>query len=588
MPEINDWQEVPIDDWVEVKANPQPQPESGLGSRILADLGKRVSGIGEAFTAPDANPAYPSRFAERLLRAGGQVAGAAIDIPTEIVKSAYQTIVPEGVRESIAGAVTPVVQDIMQSPSAKYIAQKVKDNPNLSKDAEALMNIAGAVPMVKGASSLVKGATPYVKDIAAIGKEAIVGSNDPIALTKKVVDIGVRKGIKPTNLGRNPKTTKAFYGDVETASKDIVSNKGLIQLNGETGKVPVNLAETVDAIEQSKKINLDKFLGMQEAAGGAGAEIRPQGLVDELVKMAEATKGEAAHVAKFAERELPAYATQNEYGNWIAKVFTPQEAQANTAQLNKLLSSYFKNPTFEELSNTGVKLTIRDQMASALNDAVESLVGPGHQEFKNTWGSLKNMEGQVVHRFNVDARQATKGFFDLTTPFTAAKVIAGVAGKDPISLASAAAMWGAKKYLKAMNQPNRYIKGMFEGLDNINKVGLRNTPFFADRSLWSSPELKGTIEMPRSPLSMEIPFQMRVPPPELQGIPMPQKPSGLTMENHWIKSFNPIIEQSPMMPTVGPGPSPGIVGQGALSRILSQVPNRSNSFDKKIDWIGEK
>jgi hypothetical protein len=644
-PEINDWKEVPVNDWQEVKLGSSAQQEPGFLSRVGTDLSNRASGAWNALTESSPDPNYPTRFPERLLRAGGQVAGGVLDIPTEAVKSAYRTLVPEESRQVFSDFVKPGIEAI--SPAIQYLTQKAKDYPNLTKDAEALMNIAGAVPLVKGTTSLVKGTIPYAKDIASIGKESVLGATDTPALTKKIVEVGVRKGIKPTNLGRNPKVTQGFYDDVSMATQDIVKNKGLIELNGEKGRVPVNLAETLDALEQNKKISLERFLGAQQEAGQGGAIVKPQGLVDELVKMAESDKGQAGAISEYARKQLPLYAEQTESGNWLAKAFTPQEAQADVAQLNRILNGFFKNPTYESLSQTGVKLTLRDQMASALNDAVESMVGPGHQEFKNTWGALKNMEGQVVHRFNVDARKASSGFFDLTTPFTAAKVIAGLAGKDPISLAGAAGMWGAKKYLKAMNEPNRYIKGMFDGLDNINNQGLRNTQFFADRSLWSPPPEPQGLPMPNTPYSMESPFQWKSP-QEMRGtIEMPNQLSGLLTEGEFNglpkppipllrEQFTPGISAPPqgvvgppsisgtppppggqhpanfvqggIQPTTtyAPGarradqtvylpkytpqveatPMPLLTSQNRpLSTILTQIPNRPKTFDNKIDWM---
>jgi hypothetical protein len=476
------------DEWTDLSGSASPpisnQQEPGFLSRVGTDLSNRASGAWSALTGPDKNPAYPATIPERLLRAGGQVAGGIMDIPTEAVKSVYQTLVPAESRQVLSDFVKPGVQAVTQSAPFQALAQKLKEYPNLTEDTSALMNIAGAIPMVKGPLSLVKGTLPYAKDIASLGKETIMGAPDLAAQTQKIVELGVRKGIKPVGMGSNPKVAKALYEDVATGSKNIVENKGFISLNGETGKVPKTLGETLDAIDQAKKINLDKFLGSQDAAGQAGIVVRPQGLVDELVKMSKADKGEAAHVAQIAQRELAVYADLTEDGQWMAKAFTPKEAQSNVAQLNNILKPYYSNPSFEQLSQTGVKLTVRDQMAAALNDAVESAVGPGHQEFKNTWGALKNMEGQVSKRFNVDVRKAPKGFFDMSTPWTAAKVLTGLAGKDPVSLAASAGMWLTKNYQKAMNEPNRYIKGMFEGLDKIGQRGLRNTSFFADRSLW--------------------------------------------------------------------------------------------------------
>ena len=608
-----------------IKSSPvqaqQSQQEPGFLSRVSTDLGNRVSGAWKDLTEPSPDPNYPTRLPERLLRAGGQVAGGILDVPTEAVKSAYRTLVPEESRQVFSDFVKPGVEAI--SPAIQYLTQKAKEYPNLAKDAEAVMNIAGAVPMVKGATSLIKGVIPYGKDLAAIGKEAITGPQDIPVLTKKIVEIGTKKGIQPTNLGRNPKVTQKLYDDISTGSQAIVKNKGDIVLNGEKGVVPTTLGETLDAIEQSKKIELDKFLSTQQVAGEGGAVVKPQGLVDELLKMAEADKGEAQHAAKFAQSELPAYATKTDDGSWIAKSFTPQEAQANVAQLNSILNPYFNGKrSFEELSHTGVKLTIRDQMASALNDAVESIVGPGHQEFKDTWGALKNMEGQITHRFNVDARKASGGFFDLTTPFTAAKVISGLASKDPITLSAAAGMYLAKWRLKSINQPNRYIKGMFEGLDNLNQQGLRNTSFFADRSLYPPeftpqimPVTSGWNESIGTPINNRLTTSGMLP-DEIQqamnyvrsnaGQPMagrvqagptiqpPPEPirSGIGGQNPMIGTpVLPYPNVEPARLTVGPGPPSGVVGQGPLSRILTQIPNRvskNNPFDNWMNPQGGK
>jgi hypothetical protein len=129
-------------------------------------------------------------------------------------------------------------------------------------------------------------------------------------------------------------------------------------------------------------------------------------------------------------------------------------------------------------------------MADALNKTVEAFQGPGHQELKNTWAALKTIEKSVVHRTNVASRQATSGFFDLTEPFTYYHLAKGLLTGNPAELASAVVQKGATEYLKSQNNPNKYIKEMFQKADKIinGNSELRNTQLFAKSSPWSFPE----------------------------------------------------------------------------------------------------
>jgi len=188
-----------------------------------------------------------------------------------------------------------------------------------------------------------------------------------------------------------------------------------------------------------------------------------------------------------------------------------------------------------------------------------------------------------------------------------------------------------------MNEPNRYIKNMFEGLDKINQTGLRNTSFFADRSLFppefpppinpttsgwtesmgspgidprmvSSGMLPDEITRPFTPYAEPFTPGVSTPPqgivgnPSIKGTPAP--PGGQYPANFVQGGISPTTsfapgarkaDQTVYLPKYSPpteaAPMPLLTEQNRLSHVLTQIPNHgraNNIFDKRIDWLNPK
>jgi hypothetical protein len=520
--------------------------QPGFFSKVGTDLSNRASNIwNEVKNTNPLNiipsntfiPQMPIPAGQTLLRTAGQVAGGVNDVVGESMKYLYN-LLPEDAKqwvnsqaEATKKGFAPMTKDIGTAiQPALDLYGKVKEAypeqvGGMEKNVGALANIATVLPVVQGASKIYK-----------IGKEAIVPIAEDIASEylkyspqqelSAVIAKGRDKGIKPTGKGSTVKASADYDQKFETGVKKIVENKNNIEIAGQKGVVPETLSETADALNQTKQQALEGFLGDQATATNAGVTVNLQPMVDDLVKTSNLPKGQGVYAAQYAKSQLPLYADEvvdinTGKTNWVAKEFTPQEIQSEVAQLGADRHGYYMNPNFQGLSNIGVDTMMRSRMANALNDAVESFMGPGHQELKDTWAALKTIEKSVVNRTDVASRQATSGFFDLTEPFTYYHLAKGLLTGNPAELASAIIQKGTKEYLKAQNNPNKYIKEMFQKADQIinGQSILRNTQIFAKSTPYTPPE---GIDFNPNVLSMDIPYRANVTTP-----PTVEMPGGL-------------------------------------------------------------
>jgi hypothetical protein len=97
---------------------------------------------------------------------------------------------------------------------------------------------------------------------------------------------------------------------------------------------------------------------------------------------------------------------------------------------------------------------------------------------KRSYGALKTIEKDVVHRSIVDARKNVKGLIDFSNMATASEFVGGVMSANPAMLGSAAAIQGTKWYLKRLNDPNRMVKNMFDEVGTLmEKRAKASAPF---------------------------------------------------------------------------------------------------------------
>lgn len=313
--------------------------------------------------------------------------------------------------------------------------------------------------------------------VARKGKQGIVKGQDILSerrqanLDNKItqaVDQGIAKGIRPGVEGqRTAAQSKVYNTRARNAVETIIENKDSITFVDEfgeatTGKLPQNLYQFREAIGQTKNKIYADYDAMKTAAGEQGAVVDLSPIVKELkvVSQNKVLNDLSPETANYAQKRLEALETRGAY--------TAAEAQEALVHLNESLKSFYRNPTPDTVSRVFVDKMVADNIRKGLDSTIEKAEGPGYQELKNKYGSLKAIERDVNRRAIVDARKNSKGLTDLIGDvFSGAEVIRGVISANPSAIGAGVSAKLISALHKYWNNPNVKIKKMFENTEKL-------------------------------------------------------------------------------------------------------------------------
>lgn len=453
--------------------------ESGL------DTAKQgVGEVGSAFTKPDLASGVTKGVEGVADVIGGGLSAAFAPLSAIIQKTPVVNTIFEKLGQG---------EDSLSGFLADKIGTNDEEKTALKKSFSNLLNL-GLIKYGPAASEKVStAAAPYISDMAetikphvdsAVGAvksgvdAAKTGVSDLYSAIRnkspEQVDAFItkkfEKGVRPSVAG---KTTLGqldqYKAKTIDAVKTIADNKANLELTNDvgelTGKLPENLNQFAQAIDQTKTQIFKQYDEMQKAAGGEGATVDLAPISDELLKVTESPVLQDAHpdVVKYAQDRADAYSSRGSY--------TPEQAQEAIKIYNESLKAFYKNPTYETASKAGIDAMIANNLRAGLDASVENISGPGYQELKNKYGALKTIEKDVIHRSVVDARKNVKGLLDFTDVFTAGELVKGLGSMltgsfDPASVAAAGVSKLLASFYKHLNDPNVAIQKLFKGLDN--------------------------------------------------------------------------------------------------------------------------
>ncbi|HSW40419.1 MAG TPA: hypothetical protein VLL97_13100, partial [Acidobacteriota bacterium] len=247
----------------------------------------------------------------------------------------------------------------------------------------------------------------------------------------KLIEKGINKAIRPSVVGKQTAAQNAKYMDqAGEAVNEILKNRNTLVLTTESGnkvagKIPRNLNQFAEAIEQTKTAVFKKYDALNKAAGGKGAKVDLNPIADELDKVA------SSKIMQTHSPDVASYAAKKAESLRAAGTHTMEEAQEAIKIYNESLKSFYKNPSYETANKAAVDAAVVNQLRKQLDTVIEGAVGPGYQSLKKTYGSLKTVEKDVVHRAIVNARKNTKGLIDFTDIMTSGDIIAGLATMNP-------------------------------------------------------------------------------------------------------------------------------------------------------------
>lgn len=441
VPAQKSYRERLLSDW-EGRANKIANSGLGLPARSIYSVGQMAGAVGDVFgeainqVVPEEAKSLAGDFARKAIEKG--------------------SIAYPNVANAVRGGVDLYGQFKQSNPNAaRGIEQAV----------ETATNIGGIIPANYGAKA---------------GSNAIVNATKPLtreAIDRKIassVSYGMNKGIGPSVAGKhNAPQIDNYYNKATNAVKTIVDNSNNLLLTDSYGNqvkgLPRTLKQFSEAIDQTKKQVYQKYHDMAVKAGIKGVEFD---MIPVMKRLDEVSAMPDEILSKNDKRkaypsELREYATKlkNELSELHKE--SPEIVEKRIQDLNNSLAGYYDGRVTK--AKAQLDASVAQLMREQLDNSIMSHVGPGYQDLKNTYGSLKAIEKEVAHRAVVDARKRTKGLYDLTDVFTGGEIIGGILTMNPAMVAKGAAGNAISKYYKYLVSPNRNIKNMFSEVDSLVK-----------------------------------------------------------------------------------------------------------------------
>ena len=465
----------------------QPQ-EQGWWSTLgndLKDMGSSVANRFDKITSADSDIYKTGTTPQHTLRAIGQEAALVGDVVGGGLRTLYHAITPDKIEQwnrFIANKALDATgaKEFMGEVGTRY-DQFREANPNISRDVEALANIGSVAPWGKAATltkdliSPALGATAKATGITL--KEVRNVIKDTGKFIEAIRDEGLQKGLGNTvditrhysqraqivpNRVKNSTDMKKFYEAEDTAVQQIIKDKDELVFSDKTGNViKKQLPETVEewnqAIPQVKDKVMNRIEKLLKDTDEAGGRVSTQPVLDTIntIKNSDLYRSMLLHkqyddvVTKIDD--MAARYKQKGY-------MTPSEVNADIQVLNKLVGSQV-----DPLADI-VMFDILKTQRNSLDDVVSNLQGKGFRELKKTWGALKEIEPRVAQKANALSREEGRlNFWDIAS---LAEGGMGLVSLNPKIVAMAGATKLAKETVKWYNNPNRYVKNMFQKVED--------------------------------------------------------------------------------------------------------------------------
>ena len=323
--------------------------------------------------------------------------------------------------------------------------QEDKSFGEVAKEA-ALGTVTGAAL----GSAIGAAAPAIVKGVKGVLKPIGQKIDDTV---KEAID----KGIKPYFAGvKTPAKSEEYYARAAQAFRTI--KKYAPEITGEDEmkvvKSPSNRRELLEAIGGAKQKIYSAYHGVAVDAGEQGAKYNPKNVLGKLDEVAASKK---------YNPEVRSYADSLKAQIQELEGEAPDIIEARIQDLNSSLAGFYEGRVNK--AKAQVDASVAALMRDELDNLIEGTTGAEYQAIKNEYGALKTIEKDVARQVFLEARKNPKGLIDFTDIFSGGDLISGVLTANPALIVRGAAARGIKEWIKALNNPNRYIKKAFDLID---------------------------------------------------------------------------------------------------------------------------
>ena len=281
---------------------------------------------------------------------------------------------------------------------------------------------------------------------------------------------GFDTAIKPNLASKQTPTQRAKYETQVAQGLESIANNAenlrfVDEASGEvvTGRLPQNLKEFVDGLEQTKQTIFKQYDDLAEKAGEAGAKIDTVRIANELDAIIN------SKALKLSNPESIAYANSVRDRLLSTRALNALDAQDVIRNYNNSLDAFYRNPTPEGLTRNAVDALVANQLRRALDDEIDALTGANYQGLKSEYAALKAIERDVMRAYNRDARRNTKGLIDFTDVLTGGQVVGGILSMNPAVIGQGLAGKAIAGAIKMWNDPNRKVRQIFDEMSRYRR-----------------------------------------------------------------------------------------------------------------------
>lgn len=286
----------------------------------------------------------------------------------------------------------------------------------------------------------------------------ITGKLKPVAeQTKQKLTEYISKAIKPRMTNLNVNQLKKVQDKQIQAFQVLANNKNAIKITDEAGfrvnRLPKTVREVSEAITDVKTKLFNQYDKLARGAGEQGANFNPIKTIGELRNLAK---------DKSYSPSLRKYVTDIADEILELKGESPVVVQSRIKELNESLAGYFAGRV--EKGKARIDASVAKLLNEELDDVIYNFTGGQWKKLRSDFSALKSIEKDVNKQALLMMKRNTKGMADLTDIFTGGDLVSGVMTLNPNQILRASVGRGIKEWYKYLNNPDRYIRKIFEEL----------------------------------------------------------------------------------------------------------------------------
>jgi len=286
---------------------------------------------------------------------------------------------------------------------------------------------------------------------------------------KNSIDETINKAIKP----RKQLNTDLERVQYQNKSRDAVftiadnkQNLSFIDKEGDIvkGELPESVQQMSESVTQTKKKIFSEYDSLAKQTGESGSIVSLSPIVLELQKLKDnvVIQDVSPQTSTYIDGLIERFGKRASY--------TPEQTQDIIQNFNDELKTFYRNPSTGQGSKAVVDSMVANKLRLDLDDTIENVTGEKYQALKNQYGSLKQIERDVVRAAQRVANKNGAGLVDAMSGIASASQVAQFLTTGGVSnIAQAAATEGVRRWWNLINSPDRSVKNMFKQVDEFNK-----------------------------------------------------------------------------------------------------------------------